>query len=140
MPKNMKILTDELLKVGYMMPTVVWEPNETFLDQFQLPEGVKAITMKPAKTVAEGCVRQGLSFFDTDLEFMAMLMPATFKRGYLYAALFGDCHHYMGELVLTQSRNLSWFMWHKNYRLQYAERGNVLTPSLQIFSYEETKS
>ena len=140
MSKYLDVLTHELLKVGYIMPDVVWEHNATFLDQFQLPDGVKAIIMKPRKDIMEECVRQGLSFFDGDLEFMAMLVPAAFIRGYLRAALFGDCHHYMGELVLTQSRNLSWIMWHKNYRLQYVNKGNVLTPSLQVISYEETKS
>ena len=127
----------------------------SFLDEFQVPEGIKAIVTNPPynepwRGISNDFIRQGLSFFEQGVEFMAMLLRSEFRCGKSRKDMFGECPHYMGELVLTTRprwdygdpdapenaaprHNFSWFLWHKDYRLQHA--GNVLTPSLQIFSY-----
>lgn len=130
-------------------------PNHegSFLDEFQVPDGVRAIVTNPPYNVPRGIadkfIRHGLGFFDGDVQFMAMLLRSEFRCGKSRKDMFGDCPHYMGEMVLTTRprwdygdpdapevaaprHNFSWFLWHKNYRLQ---RGEELTPSLQIFSY-----
>ncbi len=130
----------------------------SFLDEFQVPEGVKAIVTNPPyndpwRGIADDFIRQGLGFFDQDIEFMAMLLRSEFRCGKSRKDMFGECPHYMGELVLTTRprwdygdpnapekaaprHNFSWFLWHKNYRLQNSPRGgDWLTPSFQIFSY-----
>lgn len=131
--------------------------ERSFLDEFQVPEGVKAIVTNPPynepwRGISNDFIRQGLSFFDGEVEFMAMLLRSEFRCGKSRKDMFGECPHYMGELVLTTRprwdygdpnapenaaprHNFSWFLWHKNYRLQYMEEGNALTPSFQIFSY-----
>ena len=128
----------------------------SFLDEFQVPEGVTAIVTNPPynepwRGIGDDFIRQGLSFFDGDVTFMAMLMRAEFNAGKSRNDMFGECPHYMGELVLTTRprwdygdpnapetaaprHNFSWFLWHKNYRLQTNEP-NYLTPPFQIFSY-----
>ena len=127
----------------------------SFLDEFQAPEGVKAIVTNPPYNVPRGIaddfIRQGLSFFEGEVEFVAMLLRSEFRCGKSRKDMFGECPHYMGELVLTTRprwdygdldapekaaprHNFSWFLWHKNYRLQ-TNQPDYLTPSLQIFSY-----
>jgi hypothetical protein len=127
----------------------------SFLDEFEPPEKVKAIVTNPPysepwRGIADDFIRQGLEFFKGDVEFMAMLLRSEFRCGKSRKDMFGQCPHYMGELVLTTRprwdygdpdapekaaprHNFSWFLWHKNYRLQHG--GSYLTPPLQIFSY-----
>lgn len=129
----------------------------SFLDEFQVPPLVRSIITNPPynepRGIADDFIRQGLGFFDGEVEFMAMLLRSEFRCGKSRKDIFGECPHYMGELVLTTRprwdygdpdapekaaprHNFSWFLWHKNYRLQRVGRGDEgLTPSLQIFSY-----
>ena len=58
----------------------------SFLDEFQVPEGVKAIVTNPPynepwKGIADDFIRQGLGFFDGPVEFMAMLLRSEFRSG-----------------------------------------------------------
>jgi hypothetical protein len=78
---------------------------------------------------------------------MAMLLRSEFKSGKSRKAIFGDCEHYMGELVLTTRprwdygdpdapenaaprHNFSWFLWSYEFR-----KGG--TSPVQMFSYME---
>jgi len=131
-------------------------PNHegNFLDEFQVPDGVRSIVTNPPYNVPRGIadqfIRHGLGFFDGEIEFMAMLLRSEFRCGKTRKDMFGDCPHYMGELVLTTRprwdygdpdapetaaprHNFSWFLWYKNYRRQRGE--NIITPSIEIFSY-----
>ena len=126
----------------------------SFLDEFQVPMDVRSIVTNPPynvpRGIADAFIHQGLSFFDQDIEFMAMLLRSEFRCGKSRKDMFGESPHYMGELVLTTRprwdygdpdapekaaprHNFSWFLWHKNYRLQHGR--DYLTPSFQIFSY-----
>lgn len=129
--------------------------ESSFLDEFEPPEGVKSIITNPPynepwRGIADDFIRQGLGFFNGDVTFMAMLLRSEFRSGKSRKDMFGKCPHYMGELVLTTRprwdygdpdapekasprHNFSWFLWHKDYRLQHG--GSYLTPSFQIFSY-----
>ena len=134
--------------------------ERSFLDEFQVPEGVKAIVTNPPysepwRGIADDFIRQGLSFFDQDIEFMAMLLRSEFRCGKSRKDMFGECPHYMGELVLTTRprwdygdpnapekaaprHNFSWFLWHRNYHVWEGtglEVAGVLNPSIQLFSY-----
>lgn len=122
----------------------------SFLDEFQVPEGVESIITNPPynepwRGISNDFIRHGLSFFDQGVEFMAMLLRSEFRCGKSRNDMFGDCAHYMGELVLTTRprwdygdpnapenaaprHNFSWFLWRKNYRID-------LNPSIQLFSY-----
>ena len=129
--------------------------ESNFLDEFQVPESVRAIVTNPPynapRGIADQFIRHGLGFFDGEIEFMAMLLRSEFRCGKSRKDMFGECPHYMGEVVLTTRprwdygdpdapekaaprHNFSWFLWHKNYRLQ-TNQPNYLTPSFQIFSY-----
>jgi hypothetical protein len=127
-----------------------------FLDEFQPPDGVQSIVTNPPynepwRGISDDFIRQGIGFLElSNVVFMAMLLRSEFRSGKSRKDLFGECPHYMGELVLTTRprwdygdpdapeeaaprHNFSWFLWHRNYRLQHG--GEYLTPSMQIFSY-----
>jgi hypothetical protein len=121
----------------------------SFLDEFEPPMSVRSIITNPPysepwRGIADDFIRQGLGFFDQDVDFMAMLLRSEFKSGKTRKDVFGECPHYMGELVLTTRprwdygdpdapekaaprHNFSWFLWSKEY--------HAFQPSIQIFSY-----
>ena len=99
---------------------------------------------EPWKGIADDFIRHGLSFFDTEVRFMAMLLRSEFRSGKSRKDMFGECPHYMGELVLTTRprwdygdpdapekaaprHNFSWFLWQKNWQLD--------RDPIQVFSY-----
>lgn len=124
--------------------------ERSFLDEFQVPDGVKAIVTNPPysepwRGIADDFIRQGLGFFEHDVEFMAMLLRSEFRCGKSRKDMFGECPHYMGELVLTTRprwdygdpnapekaaprHNFSWFLWSRNWKDQHRH-------PIQIFSY-----
>ena len=133
--------------------------ERSFLDEFELPEiqtnphgdysePCRSIITNPPynepRGIADKFIRGGLDFFDQGVEFMAMLLRSEFRSGKSRADMFGECHHYMGELVLTTRprwdygdpdapetaaprHNFSWFMWTKDW----CEENDPV----QIFSY-----
>ena len=126
--------------------------ERSFLDEFELPfiDGIPcaAIVTNPPynepRGIADKFIRHGLGFFDQGVQFMAMLLRSEFNSGKTRADMFGECHHYMGELVLTTRprwdygdpdapekaaprHNFSWFMWSHSW-------GEENDP-IQIFSY-----
>jgi len=131
-----------------------------FLDEYELPmiadRPVTAIITNPPysnphRGVADDFIEHGLGFFDQGVKFMAMLMRSEFKNGKSKRRQekFGECAHYMGELVLTTRprwdygdpdapkdaaprHNFSWFLWAKDYRVK---SGLAYVLPLQIFSY-----
>lgn len=127
-----------------------------FLEEFMVPvfddnTVCRSIITNPPynepRGVADRFIRHGLSFFDHDqdrIEFMAMLLRSEFRCGKSRADMFGECHHYMGELVLTTRprwdygnpnapedaaprNNFSWFIWSHSW-------GEENDP-VQLFSY-----
>ena len=132
--------------------------ERSFLDEFELPfiggKPVDSIITNPPynepRGVADKFIRHGLGFFDQGVDFMAMLLRSEFSSGKSRADMFGECHHFMGELVLTTRprwdygdpdapetaaprHNFSWFLWKKNYRLDGT--GNRRWHPVQLFSY-----
>lgn len=130
----------------------------SFLDEFELPfiggKPVDAIITNPPysapRGIADKFIRHGLGFFDQGVQFMAMLLRSEFRSGKSRTDLFGECSHYMGELVLTTRprwdygdpdapenaaprHNFSWFLWKKDYRLDGT--GHMRWHPIQIFSY-----
>lgn len=127
----------------------------SFLDEFQVPDGVKSIVTNPPynepwRGISNDFIRHGLGFFDQGVEFMAMLLRSEFRCGKTRKDMFGECRHYMGELVLTTRprwdygdpdapenasprHNFSWFLWSKDYRFHMD--GETPIPPVQIFSY-----
>ena len=106
---------------------------------------------EPWRGIADDFIRLGLEFIDkSGIEFMAMLLRSEFRSGKSRADMFGECNHYMGELILTTRprwdygdpnapetaaprHNFSWFLWNKNCRLDGTDR--MQWPPIQIFSY-----
>lgn len=121
----------------------------SFLDEFEIPEGCRSLITNPPynepwRGIADDFIRHGLGFFDQDIEFMAMLLRSEFRSGKSRKDMFGECPHYMGELVLTTRprwdygdpdapekaaprHNFSWFLWQRNW-------GEHST-AVQLFSY-----
>ena len=122
--------------------------ERSFLDEFELPEYVEEgapgdtpmrgpvrgiITNppynEPWRGIADDFIRKGLGFFDqSGITFMAMLLRSEFRSGKSRKDMFGECNHYLGELVLTTRprwdygdpdapetaaprHNVSWFLW-----------------------------
>lgn len=122
----------------------------SFLDEFEVPEDVRSIITNPPynepwRGISNDFIRHGLGFFDQGVEFMAMLLRSEFRSGKSRKDMFGECPHYMGELVLTTRprwdygdpdapekaaprHNFSWFLWSKNWRVHTGS-------PIQIFSY-----
>lgn len=135
--------------------TVSTGHERSFLDEFQVPDGIKSIITnppysKPRRGIADDFIHQGLGFFDQGVKFMAMLLRSEFRCGKSRKDLFGECPHYMGELVLTTRprwdygdpnapekaaprHNFSWFLWAKNCRLDGT--GRMFWSAKQMFSY-----
>lgn len=132
--------------------------ERSFLDEFELPfigdlPCASIITNPPynePRGIADKFIRHGLGFFDQGVQFMAMLLRSEFSSGKSRADMFGKCHHYMGELVLTTRprwdygdpdapetaaprHNFSWFLWQKDYRLDSV--GRMRWSPVQLFSY-----
>ena len=135
--------------------------ERSFLEEFELPliggKPVDAIITNPPysepwRGIADDFVEHGLDFFDQGIDFMAMLLRSEFRCGKSERrrAKFGECRHYMGELVLTTRprwdygdpdapenaaprHNFSWFLWKKDYRLDGT--GRMRWHPIQIFSY-----
>ncbi len=127
--------------------------EKSFLDEDHVPpfgynEGYACksiITNPPYGRMTDKFIRKGLEFMEPDgIQFMAMLLRAEHKSGKSRADLYGECPHYMGELVLTTRprwdygdpdapenaaprHNFSWFLWKRNYSRQ--------GDPIQIFSY-----
>lgn len=121
----------------------------SFFDAYEVPEledgPCQAIITNPPYNIADKFIRHGLSFFDQGVRFMAMLMRSEFNSGKTRADLFGECPHYMGELVLTTRprwdygdpdapetaaprHNFSWFMWYYGWQ-------DIYEYPIQLFSY-----
>jgi len=118
-----------------------------FLNSSQVPAAgkgfAKSIITNPPYNIADDFVRHGLEFFDANrIEFMAMLLRSEFRCGKTRKDMFGECQHYLGELVLTTRprwdygdpnapekaaprHNFSWFLWRKHDN----------QPAQQFFSY-----
>lgn len=137
--------------------------ERSFLEEFELPfmdatggeqaveviEPVKGIITNPPynepyRGIADDFIKHGFEFFDDGVEFMAMLLRSEFRSGKSRAKFFGECEHYMGELVLTTRprwdygdpdapekasprHNFSWFLWSKNWCEEH--------DPVQLFSY-----
>jgi len=121
--------------------------ERSFLHEIEMPEvdgvAVKSIITNPPysepwRGIADDFIRHGLTFFDTGVEFMAMLMRSEYKSAKTRKDIFGECEHYWGELVLTTRprwdygdpdapekasprHNFSWFIWQKDYALSAGE-------------------
>lgn len=133
--------------------------EHSFLDEIKLPETsvpyhygfykqtVKAIiTNPPYGGLTSKFIRHGLKFMNVgEIEFMAMLLRSEFCNGKTREDMFGDCQHYMGQLVLTTRprwdygdpnapktaaprHNFSWFLWSKDWSQRYDR-------PIQLFSY-----
>lgn len=102
---------------------------------------------QPHRGIADDFIERALEFFDRGPYFMAALLRSEFASGKSQRRRlkFGECEHYMGEIVLTTRprwdygdpdapedaaprHNFSWFLWLKNWRLDYGH-------SIQVFSY-----
>lgn len=132
----------------------------SFLDEFEVPYFNNMVACRsiitnppysePTRGIADNFIRQGLSFFDQEIVFMAMLLRSEFKSGKSRADIFGECQHYMGEIVLTTRPRwdygdpdrpedaaprtpFSWFMWKKDCRLGGA--GRMAYYPNQYYSY-----
>jgi hypothetical protein len=128
--------------------------ERSFLDEIELPEfegkQVKSIITNPPynspwRGIGNDFIRHGLSFFEPEgITFMAMLMRSEYRCGKSRKDMFGECDHYMGELVLTTRprwdygdpdapekaaprHNFSWFLWDYNHAHEQ--------DPIQIFSY-----
>ncbi len=128
-----------------------------FLSELELPRiqgaPVNALIMNPPysnphRGIADDFIERGLEFFrDQDVIFMAALLRSEFASGKSdrRRLKFGECPHYMGEIVLTTRprwdygdpdapedaaprHNFSWFLWLKNWRKSYGH-------AIQLFSY-----
>ncbi len=136
--------------------------ERSFLDEFEPPmikgRPVTAIISNPPysepwRGIADDFIEHGLCFFDQGITFMAMLMRSEFSSGKSKRRRekFGECEHFMGELVLTTRprwdygdpnapenaaprHNFSWFLWHKDCRLDGTRR--MAWPAIQLFSYQ----
>ncbi len=126
--------------------------EKSFLDETEVPLFNKwpcrsIITNPPYGRMTDKFIRKGLEFMEIEdgVEFMAMLLRSEFRSGKSRADMFGDCEHYMGELVLTTRprwdygdpnapenaaprHNFSWFLWAKDWNL-------LPSPPIQLFSY-----
>lgn len=127
------------------------EPLSQTSTGFKLTSPKSIITNPPYGRMTDKFIRKGLGFFEThDVNFMAMLLRSEYRSGKTRADMFGDCEHYMGELVLTTRprwdygdpdapenaaprHNFSWFLWSKNCRLDGA--GRMYWHPKQFFSY-----
>jgi len=131
--------------------------ERSFLEETEVPAGCKSIITNspyssPWRGIADDFVEHGLDFFDSGIDFMAMLLRSEFSSGKSERRRlkFGECEHFMGELTLTTRprwdygdpnapenaaprHNFSWFLWKKNYRLNGA--GQIQWHPVQIFSY-----
>ena len=135
--------------------------ERSFLDEFEPPmidgRPVTAIITNPPysepwRGIADDFIEHGLDFFDQGINFMAMLMRSEFSSGKSKRRRlkFGECPHFMGELVLTTRprwdygdpdapdnaaprHNFSWFLWVKDCRLDGT--GRMYWPAKQFFSY-----
>lgn len=128
--------------------------ERSFLDEFEVPivtggRVAQAIITNPPynvpRGIADAFIRHGLSFMENDnVTFMAMLLRSEFRSGKSRKDMFGECPHYMGELVLTTRPRwdygdpdapekaaprtpFSWFLWRKDWQLD--------RDSVQFFSY-----
>ncbi len=132
--------------------------EKSFLDEKEVPviggnRSCRAIVTNPPynsprRGLADDFIRHGLGFFDqygSGVDFMAILLRSEFRCGKRRVDMFGDCPHYMGELVLTTRprwdygdpdapetaaprHNFSWFLWKR----QWQTRGQR---PVQLFSY-----
>ena len=128
--------------------------EKSFLDETELPDkGIRNIITNPPysqpwRGIADDFVEHGLKFMiDGKIDFMAMLLRSEFKSGKSARrkGKFGDCRHYMGELVLTTRprwdygdpdapenaaprHNFSWFLWKHDWHFDHAF-------PIQMFSY-----
>jgi len=131
--------------------------ERSFLDEFELPmineRPVTSIITNPPysepwRGIADDFIEHVLSFFDQGVNFMAMLMRSEFSSGKSKRRRlkFGECEHFMGELVLTTRprwdygdpdapenaaprHNFSWFLWSKDWASGYYKF------PIQIFNY-----
>jgi hypothetical protein len=128
--------------------------ERSFLDEFELPllggEPIEAIITNPPysepwRGIADDFIKHGLMFMEDDgVKFMAMLLRSEFRSGKSRKTMFGECQHYMGELVLTTRprwdygdpnapenaaprHNFSWFLWQHGWQ--------VTNRPVQLFSY-----
>jgi len=136
----------------FSLTSAGWDFEADFLTMIELPWTVGGqvkgiITNPPYQRMAEKFIRHGLKWLDhpnVNLEFMAMILRSEFKSGKTRHDIFGECPHYLGELVLTTRprwdldepdrpdvahprHNYSWFMW-KSWHNEGAK-------PIQIFSY-----
>ena len=127
-----------------------------FLSEFELPmiDGYPVNVVitnppysNPHRGIADDFVERGLEFFGQGIFFMAVLLRSEFVSGKSQRRRlkFGECRHYMGEIVLTTRprwdygdpdapedaaprHNFSWFLWFKNWQVEYGH-------AIQVFSY-----
>lgn len=127
-----------------------------FLSELSLPKigggDVDSFIMNPPysqphRGIADDFIEKGLGYFDRGVYFMAVLLRSEFNSGKSprRRLKFGECPHYMGEIVLTTRprwdygdpdapedaaprHNFSWFLWFKNWRWDHGH-------PVQIFSY-----
>ena len=127
--------------------------EKSFLDEEIMPEGCQTIITNPPysspwRGIADDFVEHSLDFMiNGECDFIAMLLRSEFRCGKSKRRQekFGQCEHYMGELVLTTRprwdlddpdrpedaaprHNFSWFLW------KYQWRKHSAFP-IQIFSY-----
>lgn len=116
-----------------------------FLEGTPMSDAQSIITNPPYNRLAVKFVRRALKLMDElDVHFIAMLLRSEFKSGKTRPDIFGQCEHYMGEVVMTTRprwdmgdpnrpeeaaprHNYSWFCWLKNW-------GEENDP-VQLFSY-----
>lgn len=128
--------------------------ERSFLDEVELPcidrVPVRSIITNPPfnepwRGIGDDFVRHGLKFFNTgEVTFMAMLQRSEYRCGKSRKDMFGECPHFMGELVLTTRprwdygdpdapekaaprHNFSWFLWSHYWRHN--------KESIQLFDY-----
>ncbi len=132
--------------------------EQSFLDETEVPMECRDIITNPPysepwRGIADDFVEHSLRFMDEGkIDFIAMLLRSEFRCGKSKRRRekFGDCDHYMGELVLTTRprwdygdpdapenaaprHNFSWFMWKKRCRLDSLSQ--LRWPARQWFSY-----
>ena len=130
---------DFLNNPGMWLPILVGEPVDAII--------MNPPYSQPHRGIADDFIERGLEFFDKEVFFMAALLRSEFASGKSQRRRlkFGECAHYMGEIVLTTRprwdygdpdapkdaaprHNFSWFLWFKNWRVDYGH-------SIQLFSY-----
>ncbi len=125
----------------------------SFLDETEMPSGTRNIITNPPysqpwRGIADDFVEHAIRLMDYDeCDFIAMLLRSEFRSGKSERRQrkFGECSHFMGELVLTTRprwdygdpdapedaaprHNFSWFLWQRMW-------ADTHPFPIQMFSY-----